>query len=224
MVGEIELARWQPHRTFVQSWHQRLGPGDGLDRTAVEDVERRLQIPIPDPLAEWYRIAGRRRDLVEGHDILMRPEALAMSDDALVFMQEHSGSGEWGIARERLKEPDPLVSVRDDGDWVLETNPLTMFLLQMLVYTTVAKSPTLTCAFEVDSDDVSSSLATWDDVQLLGRPWVFGSTRFHLAPDALIVVSAELLDEGSSQVYAAARSARALASVTERIPGRWSGP
>ncbi|GAA0714444.1 hypothetical protein Drose_15340 [Dactylosporangium roseum] len=111
-------------------------PGIRPDITAVElaAAESRLAAVVPEPLKDYYTIAGKHDGMMAAHFRFLPPGELRIVDAHLVFCHENQHVMEWGIRLDELALPDPPVYVRltdgpDAGAWTVESAILSAFLL-----------------------------------------------------------------------------------------------
>ncbi len=99
------LARW-----FSPSRHAGVPPA------ALDAASRRLAVPLPAALREWYQRQGGRSDVWSLQDRFLPPDRFEIADGLLIFCIENQGVVRWGIAVEDLAASDPpvVVSPRDE--------------------------------------------------------------------------------------------------------------
>lgn len=56
--------RWSLLTDFAAEWHSPLQEGDGYSAAELDAAEQRLGLKLPLALREWYRLMGRRKDIV----------------------------------------------------------------------------------------------------------------------------------------------------------------
>jgi hypothetical protein len=127
-------ARGEQFRGLLVGIIGRVSHGNGYPTPAVEVVEKRLGIRLPEPLREYYLSVGRHK-INRAHNRLWPPDALEISQGRLVFMEENQCVAFWGV-RSRTLAADPVVfqtTDLEDGDWVAES-ACSQFLPAMLCW------------------------------------------------------------------------------------------
>ena len=108
-------------------------PADGLGDESVEARLRQRGLQIPEALFDYYSIAGYHW-INKQHNRLRPIEELDWFIDWLVFMDDDQGLVSWGIHREDLGSPDPVVwqgIVGEEIDWLQEDLTISEFLIEM---------------------------------------------------------------------------------------------
>ena len=193
--------RWSLLADFVAQWYAPLQEGDGYSAAELDAAEQRLGLKLPLALWEWYRLVGRRKDIIAMQDFLAPPEELGIMDEngLLVFYCENQQVVEWGIQESALALADPPVWLDNSGlhstrqEPVQENDTLSEFALQMAVLET-----RLNPVNEVFQALNRVAPKTFGKVERsfvpLGFPdwhWPSYPTRFYGADDLLIQVFGE---------------------------------
>jgi hypothetical protein len=108
-------------------------PEDGLGDEAVETrlTQRGLRIPLA--LFDYYSLVGYHW-INRARNRLRPIEELDWYEDWLVFMDDAHGIVSWGIHRQDLSNPDPMVwqgVLGEETDWLQDTFTLSRFLIDM---------------------------------------------------------------------------------------------
>ena len=106
---------------------------DGLGDESVEARLRRRGVQIPKALFAYYSIAGYHW-INKQHNRLRPIEELDWYVDWLVFMDDDQGLVSWGIHREDLGSPDPVVwqgILGEEIDWLQENLTISEFFIEM---------------------------------------------------------------------------------------------
>src|SRR5579872_2635563 len=75
----VRVARWRRLASFVAEWHDRpLTERDGCSPGEIDASEKRVGVALPRCLREWYRLVGRRGDVMDGYTSPVRPDGLAL--------------------------------------------------------------------------------------------------------------------------------------------------
>jgi hypothetical protein len=115
-------------------------PGEslGIGPEPIAAAEARLGLVLPEPLKDFYSVAGGSRDLLNADYRFLPPEQLRVDGDHLIFCGENQGLESFGIPLEALKagKPNPAVDVRrmNASRWTNEASALTAFLLGMTAW------------------------------------------------------------------------------------------
>jgi len=115
-------------------------PGEslGIGPEPIAAAEARLGFALPEPLKDFYSVAGGSRDLLNADYRFLPPEKLRVDDDHLIFCGENQGLEGFGIPLEAVKagKPNPGVHVRQmhGSRWTSEASALTAFLLGMTAW------------------------------------------------------------------------------------------
>jgi hypothetical protein len=118
---------------FREMFGSEPEPADGLGDESVEArlTERGLRIPAA--LFDYYSVAGYH--WINTKQNRLRPiEELDWYVDWLVFMDDDQGLVSWGIHRQDLNIPDPVVwqgILGEEIDWFQEDLSLSKFLMEM---------------------------------------------------------------------------------------------
>lgn len=151
-------------RTFVERWF-----GCAPDAPPLPTIAR-----VPEPLRAFHALVGDRaicaqNRLVGAHD-------LAAEDGKVIFYVENQGVSTWAAG---VEGADPPVYVRGESaidPWVLETETLSSFLIELAIFEAVFGAP-----FGASHDGLESS-----ELARLARrvrplalpPWQTSKTRF----------------------------------------------
>ncbi|MBP6840256.1 MAG: hypothetical protein KA190_23355 [Kofleriaceae bacterium] len=128
----LEGDRWRALGSFITRWYaQPLASADGDSATDVALAEARLGRRLPEALAEWYELVGRRLRPCQDSPRLLAE--LSVTDGALSVWTENQGV--WQVTCP-LGGDDPRCDV-DDDTYIRPDAPLSATLLGMLVSDTL---------------------------------------------------------------------------------------
>ena len=122
---------------YQSQFIEMLGSGpeaaDGLGEEAVEAKLSQRGLHVPTALFDYYAVAGFHWiNTKQNH---LRPiDELDWYEDWLVFMDDEQGIVSWGIHRQDLSSPDPVVwqgVLGEEIDWFQENSTLSRFLMEM---------------------------------------------------------------------------------------------
>jgi len=165
----------------------RLGIANG----PVAAVESRLNLVLPEPLKDFFSVAGRSRDILNADFRILPPEKLRVDADHLIFCEENQGLEDFGIPLESLQaaRPDPQVDVRPlhARSWTVEAPALSAFMLGMTAWQVLLALPEKArCLFP--QDELNKLLALFEPV---GAPQAqFEGPRFALVDRRSSIVAA----------------------------------
>ena len=199
------------YRGFLTEWHGHHRPEYGLP---PEEIGR----SVPAPLRDFYEFAGRWPNVV-AQNMLAAPNELEQTDGLLAFYVENQGVYAWAT---ELEGTDPPVwGARDlnGAEWHPEEEPLSRFLLQIVLFEAAFGAPEGTAAAnlgaaaqeELVSRLVALPLGTWR--------WPEYPTRFYAREDVVAVVCPNGTDLVS--VTVGAKDAEALAFIEDLVEPSW---
>jgi hypothetical protein len=126
---------FQPFYTshFREIFGSEPEPADGLGEESVEDRLAQRGLQIPKALFDYYSVAGYH--WINRERNRLRPiEELDWYEELLVFMDDDQGIVSWGIHKQDLSNPDPVVwqgVLGEETDWLQDTSTLSRFLIDM---------------------------------------------------------------------------------------------
>jgi hypothetical protein len=199
-------------RQLVDCWHGPIGPEDGLPDEALDR-------PLPLPLRWWYRLAGRRRGLVDGYNILSGPNELTpIEGDRVMFLSENQGGYGWATFPEG--DDPPVWGSIDCGaePWVEEGMTLSQFLVQACLFEAVSMAPYRATA-RVDAAGIARLTAAVPPLPLAAWHWPVFATRFHVGGGAFLFT--EQYSEDSFSITVGARTEHPLERLACTLYGAW---
>lgn len=117
----------------------------GLANEPLAAAEGRLSLVLPEPLKDFFAVAGASRDLLNADYRILPPEKLRVDGEHLIFCEENQGLEDFGLPLEavRAAEPNPRVDVRPKRAprWTVEASALSAFLLGMTAWQVVLSLP-----------------------------------------------------------------------------------
>jgi uncharacterized protein (TIGR02996 family) len=128
--------RWRLFEEFLEIWYRPRTRDDGFSDTQLLQAERKLGLPLPVSLREWYQLAGKSRGYWQRHDHLTSPSELSVdrATDCLIFYGENQWCAAWGFRISDLSQEDPPVFRLDSGAPELQSEALTTFALRSVAY------------------------------------------------------------------------------------------
>ena len=118
---------------FLEIFGSEPEPADGLGEESVETRLAQRGLRIPAALFDYYSVAGHH--WINKKQNRLRPiEELDWYVDWLIFMDDEQGLVSWGIHRQDLHMPDPMVwqgILGEEIDWFQEDLTLSEFLMEM---------------------------------------------------------------------------------------------
>ena len=134
-LPETRQERWALLAQLIAHWYAPLTQADGYTDEELKQCASRLGIILPPALQEWYRLAGKRRDVWCQQDTLLAPADMFTEKGVLHFSVENQGVTYWGIRLGDLSEENPPVVVLDQFDeWVVQSPLLSEFVLHLFAF------------------------------------------------------------------------------------------
>lgn len=166
----------------------------GMANEPIAAAEARLGLVLPEPLRNFFAVAGGSQDLLNADYIFLPPEKLRVDDNHLIFCEERQGQEDFGIALANIaalgERPNPPVNVRPKGrvEWlVAEEGTLSAFLLGMTAWQVALMLPER-ARCPVPEVDLPKLLAFFEPV---GAPLIrVGASRFGLIDRKRSIVAA----------------------------------
>ena len=118
---------------FIEMFGSGPEPADGLGEETVGAKLAQRNLHVPTALFDYYAVAGFHW-INTKHNHLRPIDELDWYEDWLVFMDDNQGLVSWGIHRQDLSSPDPVVwqgIVGEEIDWFQEHSTLSRFLMDM---------------------------------------------------------------------------------------------
>ncbi|MDR0660947.1 MAG: SMI1/KNR4 family protein [Prevotellaceae bacterium] len=107
---------------------------EGLPIEEIEKTEKRLQLKLPNILREFHLMVGNLTLITNSTERFLSLNEITCIDDKLVFTEEQTGIGRWGInINERYKADAPIyICIEDQGGekriWLNEGVGITEFI------------------------------------------------------------------------------------------------
>lgn len=118
---------------FLEILGTPLTPTDGLGDESVESRLAERDLQIPRALFDYYSTVGYH--WINRKEHRLRPiEELDWYESWLVFMDDDQGLVSWGIQKQDLSDPDPVVwqgILGEEIDWIKDDATLSHFLIDM---------------------------------------------------------------------------------------------
>jgi hypothetical protein len=171
-------------REVAEYWNGPVGPDDGISE---EQLAGRA---MPFPLHWWYRLAGRRKEITNGQNLLLAPEELKMKDGLLLFYGENQWCYEW--ATEPTGDDPPVfgrwVDRSKENEWQPEGMVLSEFLIQICLFEAVmCRARYVASAAWIDDDTISEIVRNIQPIAL--PPWNWCGFRFWAGKGAFALVA-----------------------------------
>lgn len=179
----VRSPRWRGFIDFAARFVEPLGPDDGLTSGELDRTEERLGLRLPRALREWYRLAGRREDVLGRRDHPVPAHELEVQDGVLFIYVEDEELFRWGALVEELGHEDPRIVTREDaGDVPIVWNErLSGFCWQMAIHQLLASGKGRSTQVVISPYDPRSRLAAaYPRLPLPG--WSFRSAE----PEAVV--------------------------------------
>jgi hypothetical protein len=204
------------YKQFLVEWHGPRRPEYGLAR---EEAESR---PMPLVLREFLEFAGKWPGVIV-QNRLLPPSEMRIEDAKLVFYVENQGVDIWATAPTETRDAPVWVRENDPGEPWFEEEPLSHFLLQLVVYETVMGAPEGAAAAWLPLAEAEQLSRGLHELPL--SPWHRPSypTRFYAGERLLLVVMPNPgpEDEAYVSLYVGALDADALMVVADHVDDSW---
>ena len=106
---------------------------DGIDLSAIESVERELNIKIPAALLEYYKAIGKISEIDDGHNHFIAPRRDNSNENVFVFLEENQGVCYWGFDINSTDKDNPEVLTKlsnDESEWTWTNLRLHDFIIE----------------------------------------------------------------------------------------------
>ena len=199
-------------RGFLTEWHGRPRPEYGL---RSEEIGR----PVPVPLRDFYELAGRWPNVVVQNE-LAAPDELKQTDGLLVFYVENQGVYAWAT---QLEGTDPPVWGTWDHDWLPEEEPLSRFLLQVVVFEAAFGAPAGASVAWLSPEAREELVSRFVPLPLGAWRWPDYPTRFYARDDVVAVVCPNRVPDSTDfvSVTVGARNGETLAFLEDLVDRSW---
>ncbi|WP_337662266.1 MULTISPECIES: hypothetical protein [Actinoalloteichus] len=217
-------AVWRYLCRYLGGLGSSIAPEDGCPADELDAAERRLGLPLPAALREFYGLLGRRTDVTSAQDTLLPPDRLHVDEHGglLVFREENQDTARWGVAVDQLAAADPPVLLQHE---LSAGNEDFLPSVSLAAVELVLSESLFGPAGVVDNRYLDA-----DDIELVERycrrlpmpeypVWAVpgSAVRWFTAPDLVV------RDDGRSWLWVRARTPAALAALREAVPGEWMG-
>jgi hypothetical protein len=202
-------------RGFLTDWHHRPRPEYGL---RSEEIGR----TVPVPLRDFYELAGRWPNVVVQNS-LAAPDELEHVDGLLVFYVENQGVYAWATEREGADPPVWGTWDLSSPEWLPEEEPLSRFLLQVVVFEATFGGPEGASAAWLSPEAQEELVSRLVPVPLGAWRWPDYPTRFYARDDVVAVVCPNRGPDSTDfvSVTIGARNAEALAFLEDLVDRSW---
>jgi hypothetical protein len=194
--------RWAALAMFIERWH-----GKAPARVA--------EVVAPLPLCRLLAAQAAIPELFQ-HNHLVQPDELVVEDSRMVFLWENQSVCLW--ATEPAGE-DAAVWYRNNEEgapWVEESAPLSVFVVQAVLFEAIMHSRFGAHTFAVPSEQLQPLLARLDP--LGSGIWNWGGARFYGRDGALLMTMEQ---EGAADVFLAARTPLDLSPFQDLVSEDW---
>jgi hypothetical protein len=136
------MASFKPYfRAIFDRFGYPLKNGAKVPAEELSATEKRLGVPIPRAVRDYYLVAGRERRFNTCHNRLLPPKGWSIDKKNLIFMEENQTVVWWAVSTRNPRSNDPAVfqGVNDEPiTWVREHRRFSVFLALMLHYQAVS--------------------------------------------------------------------------------------
>jgi hypothetical protein len=185
----------------------------------TEATQRR---PMPASLREFYEFAGNWPGVIV-QNRLLPPSEMWTEDGKLVFYVENQGVDIWATAPTETPDAPVWVRENDPGESWFEEEPLSRFLLQLVVYETIMGAREGAMAAWLPLAEMEQLSRRVHELPL--APWhrPLYPTRFYAGERVLLTVMPNPgpEDEAYVSLYVGALDADALTIVADHVDDSW---
>ncbi|PWG07632.1 hypothetical protein DF268_42060 [Streptomyces sp. V2] len=128
----------EPLHELISTAFGNWTPSDGCPDAELSAAAHHLGITLPDPLRDYYVVAGRHPELMglRGTPHTLRvnaPDQLRVEDGHFILCVENLGSAQWSLRPDDPVPSDPRVHGRSEphGKWFSESRRLSAFLINL---------------------------------------------------------------------------------------------
>ncbi len=202
---------------LVEFWEGPLRISDGY----TEDDLNGKALPIP--LRRWFRLAGRRQELMSGQNFLIEPDKLKIDQDGrLVFYVENQGVYLWSTTSQG---DDPLVEGRfnDTNTWEEEGMPLSEFLIGAFLFQAIMQAPFGAALGWAEPKTLDRLAKTIPPLPLVPWRWPSYPSRFYARKGAFMFAAANNDNQGNKafSIWIGAKTGEPLAILKEIVDDTW---
>src|SRR5690349_13306014 len=125
------------YRGIYDAFGYPLSERTALSPEVLDAGRKRLGVPVPRALRDYYLVAGRERRFNSCHNRLLPPSKWTVDQRRLVFMEENQAVVYWGVGTRNPDADDPAVWQGVNGEpiaWYAEHRKCSVFLAVMLHY------------------------------------------------------------------------------------------
>ncbi|WP_377273361.1 SMI1/KNR4 family protein [Peterkaempfera sp. SMS 1(5)a] len=217
---------WHFVRWFADAWTgSPVLPRDGCAEEELAAAEADLGFELPTALREGYRLFGRRDDLTQRQDPLLRPTGLYVDDaldGVLVFRRENQDCACWGIPLAHIEHDDPPVVVESHQGWIPFLDRMSLAWVELALSESLFASDSHYDACELPDALLPGLHARYARVDLPDHPmWASeddSPIRWYAAPGRLVRRDG-LQDQ--SWIHARGRTVADLETIRGDLPGPW---
>lgn len=208
-------------KEVVEYWHGPMTPADGFTDAELEGIR------MPAVLRNWYRWAGKRKNIIGGQNFLLSPRTaephewgIYMEDDRLVFYHENQCVYKWATLPEG-DDPPVFGRYEKTDPWQEEGMTLSEHLI-------------LACLFEAMMDCKYGASTAWlkeEDMAEITRhipsipigPWTWCAMHFHAGQGAFMCASLNEDEDGKKchGVWIAAKTEHPLQFLKPLLKKDW---
>jgi len=129
------------YRTIYATFGYPLNERTAVSPEVLDAARKRLAVPLPRAVRDYYLVAGRERRFNTSHNRLLPPSKWTVDKGRLIFMEENQAVVYWGVSTRNPRGDDPRVWQGVNGEpitWYPEHRKCSVFLAVMLHYQAVS--------------------------------------------------------------------------------------
>ena len=175
---------------------------------------------MPVPLERFYAQIAKWPRVMSQNRVLLPPE-LRTEDSKLVFYVENQSVYFWATSESGNDAPVWIRENRHVGRWELEAEPLSVFLLQLVLFEAAMGAPDVATAMDLPGPEMASIIRRMTKAPF--GPWRTPQfpTEFYLAPGAVAFVSPAGSGRKGYYLFVGAKDPSALVFLEPFVDDSW---
>ncbi|MBK7839173.1 MAG: hypothetical protein IPJ49_16180 [Candidatus Obscuribacter sp.] len=210
-------------KMLAEHFHGPIKPSDGISDDELN------QWNLPEPLRWWYRLAGKRSEIVSNQNHLLRPDkespdgSRIVEDKRILFYSENQGVYLWSVG---WAGNDPPVWGRLNElnvPWTEEGMTLSEFLIGLCIFESIMQAPYGASVSWIDQNGLSKLTAKLPALQLTPWRWPAFPNRFYYHKGAFMVATPNGDLDGAKyySVWIGAKSAPSVSFLKDLVDDTW---
>lgn len=210
-------------KMLAEHFHSPIKPSDGISDDELN------QWNLPEPLRWWYRLAGRRSEILSNQNHLLRPDkespdgSRIVDNKRILFCSENQGVYLWSVSWDGNDPPVWGQFNELDVPWTEEGMPLSEFLIELCLFEFIMQAPYGASVSWIDQNGLSKLTAKLPELSLAPWHWPAFPNRFYYHKGAFMIATPndDLDDEKHFSVWIGAKSAAAVSFLKDFVDDTW---